>query len=377
MDSPKVGKLTINELREEVKIVDPDTPISKVIGIMREWEVYEVFTQIGDKVGMISMRELLKVTNITTRKTSSTITYLPKISPQQHVGSIAQIMERYRVRALPIIEDLKITGQINAISIIKAMNKEHLGKYKMSNIMTGSPIVLSVDDDVTKARKMMVRRRIDHIPVAENGQLEGMVNSSQIVFKMLPSKSMETGALGLEKQNRLDFPLRRIMDKDPITCEVEARLSSVLAKMLSSNATYSIASLWGEIQGIVTYRDFLKLVEAEESSLSIPVYIVGLPEDPFEAEATRDKFFRTVGGLKKTFPEIIEARSIIKTKSIRSDRRRYEVNTILKTPYDTYAYSEGGYDLPSLYDVISDRMKRLMAQRHRKRRKHSSLVTEE
>ncbi len=105
--------------------------------------------------------------------------------------------------------------------------------------------------------------------------------------------------------------------------------------------------------------------------------MVGLPEDPFEAEATRDKFIRTVSGLKKVFPEIIEARSVIKTKTIRSDRRRYEVKTMLKTPSDTYSYTEGGYDLPSVYDIISDRMKRLLAQKPNKTRKSSTRRTAE
>ncbi|MFQ6134995.1 MAG: CBS domain-containing protein, partial [Nitrososphaerales archaeon] len=353
MNSIDIGKLTVNDLKEDSRIVEPGIPISKVIGVLREWGVYQVFTQMGDKVGMISMRDLLKVTNITTRKTSSTITYVPKLGPKQGVESAAGIMERYRVRALPIVEDHEISGQINTVSIVKAMNRNHLKKFKINSIMIGSPIVLGVNDSVAKARKIMVRRRIDHIPIVADRRIEGVTTSSHIVFKMLPSQSVETGAMGAEKQNRLDFPLKRIIDTPPVTCKVEDRIADVLEEMLRRRSTYSVASLWGEVQGITTYRDFLKLVAAEKSRLDIPVYMVGLPEDPFEAEATRDKFLRTVGGLKKVFPEIIEARSIIKTKSIRSDRRRYEVRTILKTPYDTYSYTEGGYDLPSVYDVIS------------------------
>lgn len=377
MSSTDIGKLTVNDLKEDSRIIEPDTSISKVIGALREWGVYQVFTQIGDKVGMISMRDLLKVTNITTRKTSSTITFVPKLDSNQSVKSVAGIMERYRVRALPIVEDNEIIGQINTVSIVKAMNRNYLKKFKINSIMTSNPIVLGVNDQVTKARKIMIRRRIDHIPIMEDKRLEGVTTSSQIVFRMLPSESVETGAVGAEKQNRLDFPLKRILDVPPVTCEVEDSIANILEEMLRRRATCAVSSLWGEVQGIATFRDFLKLVSAEKSRLEIPIYIVGLPDDPFEAEATRDKFLRAVSGLKKVFPEIIEARSIIKTKSIRNDRRRYEVRTILKTPYDIFAYTEGGYDLPSVYDAISDRMKRRMAQRPRRKKKTSTRKLED
>ncbi len=271
MRSVDIGKLTVNDLKEDSKIVEPDTPISKVIGIMRELGVYQVFTQEGDKVGMISMRDLLKVTNITTRKTSSTITYVPKITSTQGVLSAAGVMERYSVRALPIVEDHEIIGQISTISIARALDRTRLKKFKINYIMTSSPVVLTVNDSVTKARKIMIRRKIDHIPIVEDGRLKGVTTSSNIVFKMLPSRSVETGAYGAEKQNRLDFPLKRIIETPPVTCEFEDKIADVLEEMLRRRATYSVASLWGEVQGIATYRDFLKLVAAEKSRRDIPV----------------------------------------------------------------------------------------------------------
>lgn len=370
MDSSGVEKLTVNDLKTDAQVMAPDTPISKVIGALKEAGVYQVFTQIEDKVGIISMRDILKVTNTTTQKTSSTITYVPQISPDQRVEDIAGIMEKYRVRALPIVEDNEIIGQINSTSIVNALNRNFLKKFKINSIMTGSPIVLSVKDSVSKARKIMVQKRIDHLPVTENGKLKGVTTSSNLVFRMLPSQGMDTGDLGIEKQIRMDYSLKMILDTPPVTCNVDANLADVLEEMIRQNSTYSTALFWDEIQGIATYRDFLKVVAAEKSHLDIPVYIVGLPEDPFEAESARDKFLKTIIELKKTFPDIIEARSTIQTKEIQKDRRRYEVKTMLKTPHMIHSYSESGYDLRKIYESISFRMKRLMTQKSSKRKAH-------
>ncbi len=368
MSSKEIGKLSVGELMEEAPVVADDASISKVIGVMRERGAYEVFTQVGDKVGSISMRDILKAPDITTTKVSSMLVYVPNLALKESIVSAASVMEQYRLRALPIVEHHRIVGQVNAASIIKAMNHDYLAKFKIKSIMTGNPIVMGADDSVMKARRIMVRRRIDHMPIVDGERLEGVVTSSHIVFRMLPSESLKRGAFSMEKQSRLDFPLSRVMDTDLVTFGTEDKVSDVWANMVKRRSTYAVASFWNEVQGIVTYRDFLKILSAEKISREIPVYMVGLPEDPFEAEATRDKFIRVINGLRKTFPEIVEARSIIKTKQIRSDRRRYEVKAVIKTPYDTYSYSEGGYDLPSIYDVVTERMKRLMAQRRSRTR---------
>jgi CBS domain-containing protein len=371
MRSVDFNKKIVHDLMEDSINVDPETPVSKIIGTLREAGVYQVFSKNGGKVGMISMQDILKVTNITSRKASSTISSVPKIRPDEKVDVAVNLMDKYRIRCLPIVEDNEVIGQISTVSILKNLNRDYLNKFKVKSIMTVNPVVLRKDDLVTKARSLMVKNNIDHIPILGDKKLEGVVTSTNIVNRMLPSKSVETGAIGAEKQNRLDFDLMSVIVKPLVTCGVEDKIVDVFDNMIRMNSYYSVPLLWGELQGIVTFRDFLKLAYAEKSSLDIPVYMVGLPKDPFEAEATRDKFLRTSSGLKKAFPEIIEARSIIKTKTIRDDRRRYEVKIMISTPYESIAYSEGGYDLPSIYDILSDRMKRKLAQKPRKNKRSS------
>lgn len=371
MNSSGLEKLTVKDLKTEANIMDPDTSISKVIGALRESGRYQVFTKKENKVGIISMRDILKVTNITTRKVENTFQHIPIINLDQGIQNIARIMEKYRVRALPVVEDNEIIGEINSTSMVNAINQDILKKFKIKSIMTLNPIVMTAKDLTTKAKKIMIQKKIDHIPVTENGKLKSVTTSSHIVFRMLPSQGVETGMWGADKEKRLDYPLKMIFEEEPLSFEVETKISDVLSAMQKRNSAYSVALLWDEIQGIVTYRDFLKIIAAEESKLDIPIYIVGLPEDPFEAESTRDKFLRTITALKKTFPEIIEARSTIQTKVIRKDRRRYEVKAMIKTPKEIHSYSEEGYNLLEIFDLISIRMRRLTEQRRSNKRENS------
>ncbi len=377
MNSSEIGKTAVRDLSEDAHIVEPNMPISKVIGLLREWDAYQVFIQQEDKVGMISIRDILNVDNTSTQKVESIVTHIPKLEPSDRVERAADIMEKYRIRALPIFENREITGQITAQGIVKALDRNELRNYKINTIMTGDPIILSASDPATKARSIMIQKRIDQIPVVGDGKLVGIVTSSDIIYRIIPPERVGVGTIGVPKQNQLDYAVTRLMDTDPITCGVEDKISDVLDTIQKRRSTYAIGLLWSEVQGIVTYRDFLKLAVAKKDMLEVPMYIVGLPEDPFEAEATREKFRNTVSALKKAFPDITEARSVIKTKEIRSDRRRYEVSIFITTPTETHSYTEGGYDLPSIYDVLVERMKRLLPQRQLRMKRPSARFGEE
>jgi hypothetical protein len=56
---------------------------------------------------------------------------------------------------------------------------------------------------------------------------------------------------------------------------------------------------WEELQGIATHRDFMTLLAAPKPESDVPIFMVGLPDDPFEAEATKSKFRRTVNQLRR------------------------------------------------------------------------------
>ena len=99
--------------------------------------------------------------------------------------------------------------------------------------------------------------------------------------------------------------------------------------------------------------------------------MVGLPEDPFEAEAAKNKFVRSVNTLMKSYLDVIEARAKIKfsPKSPKKERRRYEVNVIIKTREGIRVFQDSGWDLPDIFDSIGLRIRRILAQKYSKRKR--------
>ncbi|MFH1327912.1 MAG: CBS domain-containing protein [Candidatus Bathyarchaeota archaeon] len=365
-------ELEVRELQTPAILVSPSASVSAVLGVLKDLNVYEAFLTTQNKVGMITLRDLLKVYNITTRKIGSLIVYVPKLSPTSLVSEAARIMMEYRVRALPVVEGNKVTGEITSLAVIDAMRGiKDLAKLKAKNMMTAQPITLFENDQVSKARRIMIRRKVDHLPVLSDvKKLCGMLTSSSLVFNMIPSEAAELGARGLKAQRRLDFPVKNIMEPYVATCELNDGLLSIIDKIVDQKRSYLTVMLWEEVQGIITHRDIVKLISEPAIKADIPVYMVGLPEDPFEAEVSKSKFIKAVNLLHKSLPSIMEARSITKTSaSVKNkERKRYEVKVSIKKPRGGYTFSETGWNLPAIYDILLNRMKRIVASKPSKKK---------
>ncbi|MEM3737568.1 MAG: CBS domain-containing protein [Candidatus Bathyarchaeia archaeon] len=362
MESLKLSE--VRSFQSEPAILPPTATISKMLGVLRDLGVYEVFVPLGGKLGMVTARDLLSASNLEA-KIRTLAKYVPKLSPRSSVAEAARIMMNYRIRALPIVEDGEVTGEVNSLSILNALKNLPSTTIKVRHIMTANPITVDEGDPVSKARNIMVKQRIDHLPTLGGRKLVGIITSNHIAVSMLPPEGVERGVRGLEGQKKLNFPVRDLMDRKLLVCELEDDILTVLRDMLDKKGTYTLATMWREeLQGIITHRDYMKLLVEPETE-DIPIYIVGLPDDPFEAEVAKAKFRRAVSLLKRHFPDIEEARATIKDSAPVEGkrRRRYEVDMAIKTTKELHTYSETGWDLPQIFDILTNRMKRLMAQK--------------
>jgi CBS domain-containing protein/ribosome-associated translation inhibitor RaiA len=347
----------------------PDATLSRILGILREREVYELFLPDGPRCGMISEREILKETNIELTKPAAVVRNIPVVRKEATVGEVARLMADYRIRAAPISDGRKIVGQVNSIALLRELRGRIGGELRITSLATNNPVTIEDTAPVTKTREVLLKRRFDHLPVIGGKRLVGLVTSSEILSLLKTPERVGSKSILPQTKSGLDFPVRDIMDRNPLTCTPESSAEDALKVLLDSAKTCVLITQWDELQAITTARDFMTILAEVEPEPEVPVFIVGLPEDPFESEATKAKFKRIVRQLHKVFPDILEARSVIKSKrKAGSERERYEVTVQIRTPKDSFSYSEEGWELPVVYDVITDRLKRLMTKKQKNRR---------
>jgi len=338
--------------------------------MMAEKGVHEVLIPEERQCAMISLRDILRCSSLENTKPASLMIHIPILSTDSTVSQAARIMVDYRIRTIPISDGRRMVGQVTGLTFLQ-MLKSRLSDIRISSLATKNLVTVGAEHNAATARELMVRKRIDHLPVKDGTKLIGIVTSDQIVALMSSRERVGIKSINPETKPRLDTNVKEVMDPDPLTCLPQTAAEEALRLMLSTHKTSVLVTQWEELQGIATQRDFISLLaEPTQKEPELPLYIVGLPEDPFEAEAAKQKFRRTVSQLRKTIPDMLEARSIIKSKTSTpgKERRRYEVTVHIRTPNNAFSYAASGWELPEVYDTITDRIKRLSSQKGRRAR---------
>lgn len=122
----------IKELVEKPILTNEDIPVSKIIGLMLNENVHEVFVQMpGEKsVSCINIRDILSATNIESLKSSTVKRTVPSLTENDNIENAARIMNLQRLRSLPVInqDNKEVIGQISSKRIIKYIYDTFLGK---------------------------------------------------------------------------------------------------------------------------------------------------------------------------------------------------------------------------------------------------------
>ena len=369
MQAQKLKNLEVGELASKTDLLSSSDPISRVIGKMRESPSLEAFVEDGDRTAIVTVRDVLNVKNITTTKLLNVMHFLPRLSPKSPVSEAASFMFENRIRSLPVYDGAEFVGIVTARGFVEQLMKDSV-TAKINALMTPSPICVSKADEVSKARRLMLSRKIDQIPLLDETKLFGIITAHAIVFNMIPYNDKLTK--GVSNPQRFDVPAEDYSEVEVVTNEIQDSLNKVFKNVTSNNSQYSVITNFDEVQGIVTYRDFMRLLmeTGDGGKGSIPMYIIGLPEDPLEAELAREKFTKVVTFLKKSHPEMEEARAIIKSGKTKASKPRYEVQILIRTPKDQLNYSGVGFALADVFDSISAWAKR-QVQKDGSRKKRS------
>ncbi|MDG6986138.1 MAG: hypothetical protein JRM73_05265, partial [Nitrososphaerota archaeon] len=69
------------------------------------------------------------------------------------------------------------------------------------------------------------------------------------------------------------------------------------------------------------------------------------------------------GELCKVYPFVEEIRAVVKSKKAAKTHARYEVSVEVYTPRERHSFTETGYNIAKVFDVMGPKMKRLLASK--------------
>lgn len=364
-----VRNMPVEGLMEPSIIITKDEPLSKIISTLIETDSYDVFIELSGKVAALNIRDIIGAKDIKTTRPSLVGKIIPELNRKSLVGEAARIMSHYRMRTLPVVQNGQIEGQVSARRIVDLINKQLVGnklKINASNIMTGDPLVIASHKTVSAAMSIMKRRRIDHLPVVDNDLLVGIITSSDIMKVMSPTERIGKKSIGINNaEDRLSIEVSGLANDDVITASVDESLQGVCDRMISAGSSYCIIKVWDEIQGIITYRDIVALL-GEKIEEDIPMFIVGLPDEPLDAELAKSKFANITKFMRRIHPDIEQVRCHIKLRRVLGSRKRYEIDVHVRSTHGNISYTNVGWDLAKLFDEMNHALKKRVAHKNKR-----------
>src|SRR5579872_5077592 len=379
MNSPQIVYAQLKEVRDfnvskilkKATIIDSSYTVSKVVGVLVNSNSYDVFCMDGKDVLTIGVRDLLSAKDVENMKVKPLLRKIQSLSKNDTVEKAASILSHYRMRAVPVVDEDKIIGIVDIKDIVELLHKQNLKWIPVNDILTPDPITVKSNDSLATARKIMITKKIDHLPVIKGDKVSHVMTSMHLLQVVKPGEKIGMGLRGVDAKKKYQSEIGNIGSTRIPNLDTHVPLSTVIESMLKNDASCCLLTLWDHVHGIVTYKDIVNILESKIPS-EVPLYIVGLPEDYSSAEIVKTKFDKIIRNLRKVYPEVESAKASIKTiHNLVSNRPHYDIGVRIITPYKTYNYAESGWDISKVFDSLGNKVVRNLSQHSKKRWKTS------
>jgi len=362
----------IKSLISKATTVEPTDTLSHVIGKITKNNSYDVFYLNDKKVLSTNVRALLNAKNIATMKIEPFLYPIPHVSLNDSVQKVANIITHYRIREVPVVDKNQIIGAVTAKHIIKFLLSKDNKWIKANLIYTQNPITITADEHLSNARRIMTTKRIDHLPVMNQGKIKQVLTSYHILESIIPSERQGKESMIRKTEHALESKIGNTGSTRIPQCSPNDDLNKIINSMIKTDTTCCLVSLWGALQGIITFKDILNLL-ASKLETPIPLYIVGMPEDQQYVNLISSKFEKTLKRLQQVYSNIHEARVAIKQQRTGNKKEgKYEVSIMIITSHHTpLIFVSVGFDLSEVLEDLSEKLLKTLTKRAKNRSKES------
>ncbi len=112
------------------------------------------------------------------------ITELMTISPTEKVAAADLLMVRNSIGGLPVIENEKLVGILTQKDIMLSRFSISVGGLRVEDLMTRNPVTITPDTSLEEILKIMLMKKVERLPVIQDGKLVGLVMHRQILKKI-------------------------------------------------------------------------------------------------------------------------------------------------------------------------------------------------
>ncbi|MDH7517126.1 MAG: CBS domain-containing protein [Candidatus Thermoplasmatota archaeon] len=252
-------------MTKDVVYVDKDESLSRVLELMKKYDITKIpvvenkkligiitDNLIAYKLGSIRKRGIpasrLHASSVTEKKYKT-------ISPETYVKDILETVGEPGPTMLPVVEkDNRLVGVLTKADLLHLVNS----KKPLHSIMQKNLHLVSPDDRVIHARRIMIEKDVARLPVAHNGRLVGIISDIEIAFALADLK--KSYSLGRQKHQLDELLVEDVMRTPVIWAEPHISALDAARIMIDKNIGALPLLEKEKIVGIVTRTDLLKTI---------------------------------------------------------------------------------------------------------------------
>lgn len=176
------------------------------------------------------------------------------------VSTAIELMKEHNVGGLPVVDEENHVLAIITERDVTPMFAGKISRAKVADFMSKKVVTASPATSILEAEKMMIEHGFRRLPLVSDAKLVGIVTVMDIL-KFFGSgrvfEHLRSGAL----IQVLQTPIKEIATEDVATIEAEAEVGEAARKMQDRNVGALPVVKNGSLIGIITERDFFKLIK--------------------------------------------------------------------------------------------------------------------
>ena len=251
-------------MTKDVVTVDKDVNLRHVLKLMKKHEITKI-PVVEDKklIGLITDNNIAyKLGSIRTKgipasrlhASSVTDKKIQCVEPSTEVKTILKKVGKPGPTMLCVTDNNNLLGVITKADLLHLVNS----KKKLRDIMKQKLFIVSSDDRVIHARRIMVDEDIARLPVVDHGKLVGMISDNEIAFALASIK--RSFPLGRQKKKLDELLIADIMKVPPIWTEPHMTASQAASIMIKSNVGALPLVENDKLIGIISRTDLLNTI---------------------------------------------------------------------------------------------------------------------
>ncbi len=379
---------------EEVMNTDPLTAsteesVSQIKNRMEEHElrVIPVVDENGDFAGAVGYRELVRFVQFNPEITApeKMMHQPPEFETGDNLVELSDLRINSGRKMLVSLNGDKLAGVIGDQEFLEILGEvEELGDVSTSRFANFNVVMVEEDDLIDQARHAMLDNNISRLPVIDDGELTGKLDSVDVLRMMIKRERQSAGgtsgrregteevniAGGKEKDKMSEITVDQLMQNSVSTSEEHMTGTEAIQKMQEEDEDEIIFVEDGYPEEIITLKDLVDhLAElAEQQTILVQLTGVDLPEEKAALHNKIRNQLRGSLGRKLKRPEELKLR--VRKKEKDGKKHRWELEMQLVSEYGVTSVDEEGWELLDTLDEALNQLNTIIRKEHEKRTEH-------